>query len=103
MQPPFKEIEIKDLDKGDIKISVTGILVSKNENSLVMDDGTGNVLVFIDTPLEVNSFCKVFGTVLPQEEGLAIQGQVIQDLSSVNQDLYKKMRNYMEPKQAQQK
>ena len=40
-------------------------------------------------------YVRVFGRVIPYQEGLQVQADIIQDLSNINYELYKKMIGMM--------
>ncbi|MBI2109978.1 hypothetical protein HYT58_02280 [Candidatus Woesearchaeota archaeon] len=44
-QQPFKERFIKNITIEDFKVVVSGVIVSKNENSFLLDDGTGQITI----------------------------------------------------------
>ena len=74
-------------------------MVRKEEHSIVIDDGSAQIPVFFDQ-IEVpdGKYLRVFGRVIPYQEGLQIQADVIQDLGSMNYELYKKMIKIMQQK-----
>ena len=45
-----------------------------------------------ETPkgFEINDIVRVFGRVIPIEGGVEISGEILQDMSNVNMELYKK-------------
>jgi Tat protein secretion system quality control protein TatD with DNase activity len=96
LNPSYKSTSIKDLSKETLKIAVTGLIVNKNENTITIDDGTGSIPVLIETDLPMNTFVKIYGILIPAEEGFEMQGHVIQDLSKINQELYKKVKSFLE-------
>ncbi len=90
--PAYKERFIRDIGREDIKIMVSGIIVSKDNGKIVIDDTTGTIPVEIETELDVNKFVRVFGVLIPYEEGFEIQGHVIQDMSEADVDRYIKVK-----------
>lgn len=94
MQPPFKETFINELQNNS-KVSVSGFIVDKKENSIVVNDTTGSLPVVIETDLELNTFVRVFGQYMNGQ----LQGYVIQDLSNVNKQLYNKAKLILNQKQ----
>ncbi len=93
---PFIEKNIKDLDVKDIKIAVSGLIVDKADEFIILDDSTGQVKVNINTNLEVNSYVRVFGRVLPYEDSLEVYGEIIQDFSKIDKLLYKKVKSLLQ-------
>ena len=96
LNPPYKEQNIKDLNSNTLKIAITGLIVSKSENMITIDDRTGSLPVLIDTDLPVNTFVKVYGILIPSDQGFELQGNLIQDLSKINQELYKKVKSSLQ-------
>ena len=86
----YKERYVKDLKAEDVKVAISGTIISKGNGRIAIDDGTGSIIVSIDTDLEVNSFIKVYGNLLPYDEGFEIQGHFIKDLNNVDKNLYRK-------------
>jgi len=93
---PFIEKNINNLDIKDIKVAISGLIIDKANDSIILDDGTGQVKVNIDTNLEINSYARVFGRVLPYEDGLEIYGEIIQDFSKIDKLLYKKVKSLLQ-------
>jgi RNase P/RNase MRP subunit p29 len=80
----------------DLKVKIMGFVVDKKEDTLVLDDGSKKIKVFMDNPvisekINVNQLIRVFGSTLPTDEGFEIKADVVQDLSNLNIDLYKKV------------
>lgn len=97
--PAYKEKFINELDLKDNKISVSGLIINKEENLIVIDDGTGAITADIETNLPVNTFARVYGYLVNNGEELRIQGQAIQDLSNADKKLYAKVKILMNQKQ----
>lgn len=94
MQQPYKETFIKDL-KENSKVSISGFIVDKKENSIIVDDNTGSLPVIIETSLALNTFVRVFGYYANGE----LRGNIIQDLGNVNKQLYNKVKLLLNQKQ----
>ncbi len=80
----------------DLKVKILGFVVDKKENTLMVDDGSGKVIVFVDDTnlldsFNINQLIRVFGSTLPTEDGFEIKVDAIQDLSNLNINLYKKV------------
>lgn len=99
MNEAYTEKMVKDVNESDTKIAVSGYVVSREEHSIVIDDGSGEMPVFFDQ-LEVpeGKYLRVFGRVISHEEGIQVQADLIQDLSTMNYELYKKMLSLMKQK-----
>ncbi len=87
---PYKERYVKDLKADDIKVAISGIIISNLGQKIIIDDGTDSIFVNIETDLNVNSFVKVYGNLLPYDGGFEIYGHFIKDLSSIDRNLYRK-------------
>lgn len=80
----------------DLKVNILGFVVDKKDDTMVLDDGSGKIKVFVDMPgmmekIEINKLIRVFGSTLPTEDGFEIKADAIQDLSNLNINLYKKV------------
>jgi uncharacterized protein YdeI (BOF family) len=80
----------------DLKVNIMGFVVDKKEDTFILDDGSKKIKVFMDNPviaerINVNQLVRVFGSTLPTDEGFEIKADVVQDLSNLNIDLYKKV------------
>jgi len=80
----------------DLKVKIMGFVVDKKDDTILLDDGSGKVRVFVDAPgmmeeIDINKLIRVFGSTLPTEDGFEIKADVVQDLSDLNIDLYKKV------------
>ncbi len=90
----------KDIDainpRDDIRVRVIGTVISKQDNSVNIDDGTGTVEVFLEEDyledLEENQRIRVLGRVLPTPESFEIQGETVQDFEGVDQELYDRVK-----------
>ena len=92
MNEAYSEKLIKEVNASDKKVAISGYVVGKEEHSVVIDDGSAEMPIFFDQ-MEVPSskYIRVFGRVIPYEEGLQIQADLIQDIGNINYELYKKM------------
>ena len=80
----------------DSKVKLMGFVVDKKEDTIVLDDGSGKVKVWVDAPesienLNINQLVRVFGSILPTENGFELKADAIQDLSGLDINLYKKV------------
>ncbi|MCD4666641.1 hypothetical protein K8R47_02420 [archaeon] len=88
----YKEVFIKYLDKYQ-KVAISGIIVSKTDSNLVIDDSTGNIQVIGETPLNINNYVRIFGSYIKEQN--IIQAHLIQDLSKINPQLHKKIKTLL--------
>lgn len=89
--------EVEDIEpKDDIRVRVVGTVISVDEDSVTLDDGTGKVEVFLQEEdideLEESQRVRVLGRVLPTPDSFEIQGEVVQDFSDVDADLYDRVK-----------
>ncbi|MBD3155106.1 MAG: hypothetical protein GF368_00435 [Candidatus Aenigmarchaeota archaeon] len=87
--------------ENDFKVKVMGFLVDKKDETMIIDDGSGKIQVFVDLPnitesVNLNQLVKVFGTIMPTDEGFEIKAGIVQDLSDLNVKLYKKVNKLYE-------
>ncbi len=94
---PYKEKQIKDISEYDINVAVSGVIVNKNKNTFILDDGTSQATIYSENIPEYK-YVRIFGRVIPFENGFEIQAQIIQDLSLINKDLYGKYKKFLNQK-----
>jgi len=93
--------KISEIDiANDSRVRITGTVVDVSENTMLIDDGSGTVSVVIDDAIEleletikVNSLIRVFGVVLPIENKFEIRANVIQKLTGLDINLFKKVQD----------
>lgn len=82
--------------ENDIRVRVVGTILSKDEDSITLDDGTSSVEVFFEedilNDLEESKRVRVFGRVLPTPDSFELQGEVVQDFEKVDSELYDKVK-----------
>ncbi len=88
----IEEIEPRD----DIRVRVVGTLISKDDSSVALDDGTGTVEVFLEEDdiedVEEGQRIRVLGRVLPTPDSFEIQGEIAQDFEDVDPDVYDRVK-----------
>jgi hypothetical protein len=94
---PAVRKDIEDIDeRDDIRVRVVGTVLSLENDSISVDDGTGTVEVFLDEGemdgLGENQMVRVLGRVLPTPDGFEIQGEILQDFSDVDPERYKRIK-----------
>lgn len=82
--------------ESDLKVKIMGFVVDKKDDTVVLDDGSKKIKVFFDNTaivekMNINQLLRVFGSILPTDEGFEIKVDAIQDLSNFNINLYKKV------------
>lgn len=79
----------------DIRIRITGTVIDNDENSLMIDDGTGKVRVTLDKPanyIREGQFIRVITRILPLVNGFECKGEAVQNLDNFDLSLYKDAR-----------
>ncbi|MBI4021120.1 MAG: replication protein RepA [Candidatus Aenigmarchaeota archaeon] len=92
---PSVEREVASIRPEDIRVSLVGMVIDKDGTSMVLDDGTGKITVRSDQPLvaEVNQRVRVFGRVIPMEQGAELQGDVVQDMRLLDLELWTRLKS----------
>lgn len=93
---PAVEKEIVEIEEEDDYVTVIGTVIRSNPNdyTMVIDDGTGQITIFGDKLYEIGTVIRVIGK--PFEMGKGINAEVIQDFSSVDMDIYHKIKKWEE-------
>lgn len=94
---PARPKNIEEIDpRDDIRVRVIGTILSVDDDSISLDDGTGTVEIFLDEDrmegLEENQRIRVLGRVLPTPDSFEIQGEIVQDFSEVDPELYSRVK-----------
>ena len=94
--PFFREIpaiekDIKNIDNNDNKVRILGTVISRKDNALVIDDGTGTIDVRADKTDDISEGQKVrvFGRIANK----TLFAEIIQDMTRLNIDLYNKAKD----------
>ena len=91
---PYTEMFVHDLQSHDFRVAVSGVIVDREEGSFVLDDGTGSVLILAqDQGARVQGqVVRVLGTVSPTASGVMVIADLVQDWSSVDAGILKKVK-----------
>ncbi|MDY6777444.1 MAG: OB-fold nucleic acid binding domain-containing protein [Candidatus Nanohaloarchaea archaeon] len=85
--------------RDDIRVRVTGTVIEKDEDTILLDDGTGSIDVFLDQEdieaLDENDRVRILGRVLPTPDSFEIQGEIIQDANDLDMDLYNDVQQHV--------
>jgi hypothetical protein len=83
---------VAEIRPEDMRISVIGTVIDKADDGIVLDDGSGRLDITMVEPFEaeVKGLVRVFGRVIPTEEGFHLQGEIVQDMSGLDLELLKK-------------
>ena len=97
--PAYKEKFINEITRDDRKVSISGLIINREDNLIFVDDGTGVIAVNIESQIPINSFVRVFGYLLHNNDEVQLQANIIQDLSNVNKEAYNKLKKLLNQKQ----
>jgi uncharacterized protein YdeI (BOF family) len=91
---PSAERRISEIMAEDMRVSLIGSVIDKQEDSIILDDGTGKITIGFDNPVEVETdqIVRVFGRVMPIENGFELQGEIVQDMRGMDRELLKRLR-----------
>ena len=92
------EKSISELTTDDTRVKVIGTVIEKDDsnNSIVVDDGSVSIRVLLNQELfekvSVGKIVRVIGLVVPplQGESVELQGEIVQDFSKLDSELYEK-------------
>lgn len=94
---PSKPKNIEDIDsQRDIRARIVGTVISEDEESVTVDDGTGSVEVFMQEEdleeMEEGQQVRVLGRILPTPDSFEVQAEIVQDLSGIDMETYDKVK-----------
>lgn len=91
-----KDIEEIDPER-DVRVRVLGTVIETRDDSIMLDDGSGTVEVFLDEEhldsVSDGQRIRVLGRVLPAPDSFEIQGEIVQDMSDIDMDAYNTVKN----------
>ena len=101
---PARPKKIEEIDpQSDIRVRITGTVLSIEQDSVSVDDGSGTVEVFLEEEdldeLEESQRIRVLGRVLPTPDSFEIQGEIVQDFSGVDQELHDRVKKVVNTSQ----
>jgi len=90
----YAEKKIEEIKQEDLKVSVSGVIVSKKNNFMILDDGNNQIRITFDNEINFkeNDYVRVFADVLYIDDNLELKLELIQDLSKIDKLLYKKVQ-----------
>ncbi len=90
---PAREKMIKDIVPEDGRVCVVGTVVDSKGGIVAMDDGTGKIDVTFDEPKDTSQgqLVRVFGRAAPAEGGIELQGEVLQDFTGADVEMWRKV------------
>lgn len=86
------ERDVKSVKPEDKKVAVAGVVLSKEKDGFVLDDGTGRMRVSSDKDVKAKQAVRVLGLVQASGDGLELRADVVQDFSGVDIGIYKTAR-----------
>ncbi len=76
----------------DARVRVLGTVLETRQDSVMLDDGSGTVEVFMDADdledVTDGQRVRVFGRVLPTAESFEVQGELVQDMTELDMETY---------------
>jgi len=76
----------------DMRVQIIGRVIDKSDGALIVDDGSAKAEIVVDeTDADINDTVRIFARVLPLEEGYELRAEIVQDMSGLDLDLYKKI------------
>lgn len=87
----FVERQISNLNRSDSQVAISGIIVSKEDNSFVISDKYSTVLVFSKEEVNIGDYVRVFGNLIFEKENKIIQSNIVQNLNSINKELHQEV------------
>jgi hypothetical protein len=90
---PSTKRKVSEIKAEDIRVSILGTVIDRQGEKVVIDDGTGKIDAVFDKEVkaEPNQLVRVFGRVIPMENGFELQGEILQDMSKLDMKLYNKV------------
>ena len=90
---PAVDRQVSEIKPEDIRVKVTGTIVDVQGTRAVLDDGTGKLEMSLgELKAEPQKLVRVFGRVMAQEGGLELQAEILQDMSGLDLELMRKIR-----------
>lgn len=92
-----KPKDIEEIDpQRDIRARLVGTVISKDQEAVTLDDGTGSVEVFMQEEdieeVDENQRIRVLGRVLPTPDGFEIQAEIVQTFDDEELELYDRVK-----------
>ena len=89
---PAVKRQVVGINETDVRVSVIGTIIDKQDDFIIVDDGTGRVKISAkDLPFGQTQMIRVFGRVMPTPDGIELQGEIFQDMSKLDLVLFKKL------------
>ncbi len=78
----------------DIRVRLLGRVIDKQNDLMVLDDGTSSAEIIVEKDLEkinTGDVVRVFCRVLPLETNYELRAEIIQNMNGFDTDLYRKI------------
>ncbi len=95
---PFKEKRISTVSTTDIKVAITGTVVSQRDTGFLIGDGSGELFVNITTldpkpVVQDNGVLRVFGRMTPYEQGVELHAELLQNLEGMDLEVLRRLND----------
>ncbi len=103
---PSTEKKISEIKDSDIRIRVIGTVLEVQDQSIILDDGTGKLKATFEMPINTSpqKLVRIIGRVMPAEgnlpisgdiaqHGIEIRGEVLQNMDKLDLDVFKKLQS----------
>jgi len=86
--------DIGEIKPEDLRVSVIGTIIDQQQDSLVLDDGTGKMLIRFDSPFEaeMSKMIRVLGKIIPLDDGIEMHGEFLQDMNGLDSELLNRVK-----------
>jgi len=94
----YIEKDIKSITEEDLKVSFFGTIVDIEENTIMVDDGNATIKVIFRDKITDDynkKYVRVFGRVVIIENGVMIDGDILQDMSNLNRKVYRRSKDVL--------
>lgn len=75
----------------DIRVRILGRVIDKADGTIIVDDGSSSAAIVAESQPNINDLVMVHARVLPLEEGYELRGEIVQDMNTLDMELYRKV------------
>jgi hypothetical protein len=99
--PPRKKSardrRVSEIRIGDERVRVVGLVINKGDSELVLDDGSGQIVVVFEDPaiaggISIGSRVRVFGAPFNAGDVMELHAEIIQRVDGLDLELYEEVR-----------
>lgn len=87
----FIEKQIIKLNSLNNYVAVSGFVVSKEENSFVLDDKTSQIIILSKEDINIGDYIRAFGNIIFKNNEKILQAGIIQNLNIIDKDMHQKI------------